>query len=215
MLAAERDRTQSLECQIQEDRERDKIILTAIQDGKLELAKKLTELQNAFDANIGLELEKITELQKAVEINVKADGEATRSLVGGCLNGVEKLRDREVDAAECLIGVEKRINHTSDSIVGVFQETHKMNAEALTFTDGYIGHLNSRIQDLEAELKEMCQKHEFSLMVSAEKRQLERGLEQELMIATEKCNEMSSQVERGKEVETLLNERLVRPTNSP
>lgn len=212
----ERDRTQSLECQIQEDRERDKIILTAIQDGKLDLAGRLTELQNTFKANIGLELEeKITELQKAVEIKVEADGKTTRSLVDSCFNAVEKLRDREVDAAECLIGIEKRINHTSDSIVGVFQETHKMNVEALTFTDGYIGHLNSRIKDLEAELKEIREKHEFLLMVSVEKKQLEKELEQELNITMEKCNEMSSQVERGKEIETVLNERLVKRTNSP
>lgn len=215
LLAAERDRTQSLECQIQEDRERNKIILTTIQEGKLELAVKLTELQNTFKTNTVLGLgEKITELQRAVEIKIEADGGTTRSLVGGCLNAVDKLRDREVDAAECLIGVEKRINHTSDSIVGVFQETHKMNVEALTFTDGYIGHLNSRIKDLEAESKEMREKQEFSLIVSAEKQQLEKNLERQLRIATEKCNEMSNQVERGKAAEITLNERLVRRINS-
>lgn len=213
LLAAERDRTQSLEHQIQEDRERNKIILTAIQDGKLELADKLTELQNTFETNtIG---EKIIELQKAVEIKVEVDGGATRNLVGGCLNAVEKLRDREVDAAECLIGVEKRINHTSDSIVGIFQETHKMNVEALTFTDGYIVHLNSRIKDLEKESKEMREKNEFLLIASAEKQQLEKDLEQQLRIATEKCNEMSSQVEKEKETAIVLKERLVRWINSP
>lgn len=215
LLAAERDRTQSLECQIQEDRERNKTILTAIQDGKLELAVKLTELQNTFKTNTVLELgEKITGLQRAVEIKIEADGGTTRSLVGGCLNAVDKLRDREVDAVECLIGVEKRINHTSDSIVGVFQETHKMNVEALTFTDGYIGHLNSRIKDLEAESKEMREKQEFSLIVSAEKQQLEKNLERQLRIATEKCNEMSNQVERGKATGIILNERLARRINS-
>lgn len=215
LLAAERDRTQSLECQIQEDRERNKIILTAIQDGKLELAAKLTELQNTFKMNTVLELgEKISALQSAVEIKIEVDGGTTRGLVDNCLNTIDKLRDREVDAAECLIGVEKRINHTSDSIVGVFQETHKMNVEALTFTDGYIGHLNSRIKDLEAESKEMREKQEFSLIVSVEKQQLEKNLERQLRIATEKCNEMSNQVERGKATEIILNERLVRRINS-
>lgn len=211
LLAAERDRTQSLECQIKEDREKNKTILTAIQNGKLELVGTLSELQKAVEANTGLDLgEKIAELQKAVEIKVEVDGGATRNLVGGCLNAVEKLRDREVDAAECLIGVERRINHTSDSIVGLFQETHKMNVDALTFTDGYINHLNSRIKDLEAELKEMHEKHEFSLMVSAEQKQLEK----ELMVATEKCSEMSGQVERGKVAETALNKKLVRRIDS-
>lgn len=176
----------------------------------MELAGKLTELQRAFETNTEVELEeKLTELQKAIATKIEADGEMTRNSVGKCFKVVEKLRDREVDAAECLIGVEKRINHASDSIMGLFHETHQMNVEALSFTDGYTGHLNSRIKDLEAELSEMREKYEVLLVVSAEKKQLEKELEKQLETAINSCNEMSSQVEKGKMTENCLNERLV------
>lgn len=213
LLAMERDRTQSLECQIENDRKNNKDILAAIQDGKSELAGKLTELKEAFGTNTELDLRgSLAEIQKAIEVKVEVDGEKTRSLIGNCLKAVEKLRDREVDAAECFIGVEQRINHTSDSIMGLFQETYKMNAEALSVTDGYINHLVSRTKDLETELKDMREKYEISLVVSAEKKQVEKDLEQQLKVIKEKCNEMSSQVERGKMTENELNERLVRLT---
>lgn len=211
MLAAERDRTQSLEVQIQDDREKTKSVLAAIQDGKTELAEQLTEIREAIEEKSDLDLmDKLAEAKKSIEAMTEVDGEATRNLVHRCFKIVEKLRDREVDAAECLLGAEKRINHTSDSIMGLFQETHQMNTESLSYIDGYISHLNSRIMDLEEESNEMQEKYEALLVDSVEKKQLGKDLEQRLKASLEKCDEISGRVEKGKATESLLEQRFVR-----
>lgn len=211
LLATERDRTQSLECQIQEDRERNKLILKAIQDGKVEVIEQLAELKGTLEGKDEPELmERLVKAQKIMETRIEEDGEATRNLIYSCSRSIEKLGYRDVDATELLLSVEKRVSNTSVSMMDLFHETHKMNAEALSYSDGYISYLNSRITNLEAELKEIHEKYEVSLVESAEKRHITKEYELRLKDALKKCDDMNTQVQRGNTVEKTLNEMLVK-----
>ncbi|KAI5852750.1 hypothetical protein DFP73DRAFT_581591 [Morchella snyderi] len=207
LLAAERDRTQSLESQIQEDRERNKVILESIQDVKAEVIEQLAGLKGTLEGKDGSELmERLIRAQTIMEMRIGEDGGATRNLIHSYSRSIEKLGDRDVDATELLLGVEKRVSNASVSMVDLFYETHKMNAEALSYSDGYISHLNSRITNLEAELKEIYEKYEVSLVESAEQRHVTKEYELRLKDSLKKCDDMSAQVQRSNAVEKTLNE---------
>ncbi|KAL7274288.1 hypothetical protein RUND412_002813 [Rhizina undulata] len=186
LLAVERDRTQSLECQMLEDRKKGDEMFRLIEESRDELMAKLEEIQ------------------KGVTSKVELEGDLNRDLVEDCIKHVNALKDKDKMMPECFLKVENTIKDAADSVLGIFQETQKMNADAISFGDGHIRHLENQITDLKSELNDMREKYKQAAIASADKKATEEKLKDSQL----RCETLEAQIGALKEAEAASHERI-------